>query len=122
MTGINTGYGEGFQLDRLFTGTANADAAVLFTAGGALPAAQLLANSHVIQPTAGSCTVEGSVDGTTFVTAPLAVEDLHSTTPGTRVTVMAPGRAYLLRGSYSALRVKQSGVTAAAASLRSFFT
>lgn len=67
-----------------------------------------------LQCSAGAMDVEGSLDGVTF-SAPLALEDKHSTTPGTRVVSTAvAGNVYLLEGVFKALRVRQAGATAVA--------
>lgn len=63
----------------------------------------------------GAMDVEASLDGTNFTTtAPLALEDKHSTTPGTRVVVTAADRVYYFEGNYKAIRVRQAGATAVA--------
>jgi hypothetical protein len=67
-----------------------------------------------LQSSAGVMDVEGSLDGVTF-SAPLALEDKHSTTPGTRVvSTTVAGNVYLFQGVYKALRVRQAGATAVA--------
>ena len=71
-------------------------------------------DQFALQCSAGAMDVEGSLDGVTF-SAPLALEDKHSTTPGTRVVSTAvAGNIYLLSGVFKALRVRQVGATAVA--------
>jgi hypothetical protein len=65
-----------------------------------------------LQCATGAMDVEGSLDGVTY-SAPLALEDKHSTTPGTRVVSTAvAGNIYLLSGVFKTLRVRQAGATA----------
>lgn len=63
--------------------------------------------------TSGVFTVEVSLDGTNFSGA-VALEDGASTTPATRVAVSANlTSVYTVYGKFKALRIKQSGATAA---------
>jgi len=72
-------------------------------------------NVHSFQASAGAFTVEVSIDGTNF-TGAQAMEDGASTTPATRVAASANTTScYFLYGKFKAIRLKQSGATAAAA-------
>lgn len=64
----------------------------------------------------GAMDVDVSLDGTNFTlgTAALALEDKHSTTPGTRVVVTAADRVYYFEGNYKSVRVRQNGAVAVA--------
>lgn len=95
-----------------YTGATNADDAVVFQIGGAggIPDC----DTFQLGSTNGAMDVFGSGDGTNYLATALALEDLTSTTPATRVQVTAPGKHYVLRGRYKALRVLQNGATAVA--------
>lgn len=65
--------------------------------------------------TAGVMTVFGSLDGATYGTAPLSLQDMGAVSVGeTYVTVTVANRYYRLRGTFKNLQVQQSGATAVA--------
>jgi hypothetical protein len=84
-------------------------------------------NRHIFQVTAGSATLEVSVDGSTFTAEasyPLFVRELgaESTTPGLYdlVNTMASGKVYVLEFKVKKLRLKQDGATAATVKMASY--
>jgi hypothetical protein len=64
--------------------------------------------------TAGAMDVFVSSDGTNFMTAPLALIDLGSTTPATAVVETSANGHYGFKGRWRAVRVLQKGATAVA--------
>lgn len=67
--------------------------------------------------TAGAMDVFASADGTNFMTTPLALIDLGSTTPGTAVVESAANGNFGFKGRWRALRVLQKGATAVVAAV-----
>ena len=57
--------------------------------------------------------VDVSLDGTNFAAA-IALTDLHSLTPATKVLATTADLIYFFEGNYKAVRVLQDGVTAVA--------
>lgn len=77
-------------------------------------------NEHLVFSTAGVLQVFGSLDGTTYVGAPLSLVDMGGISANP-VTVTVAGRLYKVLGCFAALQVQQSGATAVAgAQLRSY--
>lgn len=70
-------------------------------------------NEFSLMSSDGAMDVDVSLDGTNFAPA-IALEDKHSTTPGTRVVVTAADKLYYFEGNYKTVRVRQNGVTAVA--------
>lgn len=70
-----------------------------------------------VMSTAGAVDVEATLDGTNWTTAPIALEDQGATTSTTYVLVTAANRMYRFRGKFTAVRVRQNGVTGATAHL-----
>lgn len=64
--------------------------------------------------TAGAMQVFGSLDGTTYLTAPLALVDLGSTTPSTTVVTTTANGQYGLKGRWKKIKLLQSGGAAVA--------
>lgn len=60
----------------------------------------------------GAMDVYGSGDGTNFLTTPIALVDLASTTPATRVVETTAQRHFQFTGRYKAIQVLQKGATA----------
>ena len=97
------------------SGTGTNDNDVLFTSGN-LSAY----NVHMIQSTVGVVDVEVSLDGTNYTpAAKIALEDMASATPATRVLVTVVNQVYMLRGKYKNIRLVQNGATGATASMAS---
>jgi hypothetical protein len=97
------------------TGTGTGDNTVLFTSGDLSSY-----NVHMIQASAGVVDVEVSLDGTTYTPAAgIALEDMGSVAPTTRVLVTVSTGVYMLRGKYKSIRLVQNGATAATAVLAS---
>ena len=97
------------------SGTGVNDNDVLFTSGDLNSY-----NVHMIQASAGVVDVEVSLDGTTYSpAASIALEDMSSVAPATRVLVTASTKVYMLRGKYKNIRLVQNGATAATAVLAS---
>lgn len=67
---------------------------------------------HILTNVAGAVDVDVSADGINF-SAAVALEDLKSTAPATRVIVTVAAGMYLLLGNFKNIRVIQNGVTAA---------
>lgn len=65
---------------------------------------------------AGAVDVFGSIDGTNFFATALALEDMTSTTPQTRVALTTAGKVARIVSSvgYAKLRFMQNGATAVA--------
>jgi hypothetical protein len=100
------------QATELYTGTGANDNDVLFTTRNV--------QQHTwftLLSTTGAVDVFPSVDGTTFATAPLALEDGGATANGTYVLVTAALRIYKFRGPFTRIQVLQNGGTAATAHL-----
>jgi hypothetical protein len=65
----------------------------------------------------GSVTVDVSLDGTNWIVS-ITVEDYHSTDPATdHVAATTAAKMYGFVGKFKAVRLKQNGATAAAASM-----
>ncbi len=71
-------------------------------------------DTYLIGSGAGAMDVFASGDGTTFLTTALALIDLNSTTPATRVIETAANRHYRLDGRFKAIQILQKGATAVA--------
>jgi hypothetical protein len=74
-------------------------------------------DTFTLSSAAGALQVFASLDGTNYMTSPLALEDLGaaSTTGAVFVTTTAAERIYRVRGTFAKLQVQQNGVTAATA-------
>lgn len=70
-------------------------------------------NEFSLMSSNGAMDVDVSLDGINFAAA-IALEDKHSTTPGTRVLVTAADQVYYFEGNFKSVRVRQNGVTAVA--------
>lgn len=97
---------------QLFSGTGVNDNDLLFTTGNIQQH-----GSYTLMSTAGAVDVEVTLDGATWSTAALALEDLGATANTTYVLVTAALRVYQFRGKFTQIRVRQNGVTAATAHL-----
>lgn len=62
----------------------------------------------------GAMDVDISLDGVNFTTAPISLEDEHSTNPQTRVVVTTAARWFRIFGDFKAIRIQQNGATAVA--------
>jgi hypothetical protein len=67
-------------------------------------------DTFMLMSTAGAMDVYGSLDGTNYSTAPIAMSDLGATTADPVIVTVA-GRMYGFKGKYKALRVLQNGAT-----------
>lgn len=94
-----------------YYGTASADNALLFTSGDIVRF-----DGCMLMSPDGAVDVEGTLDGTNWTTAVIHLQDMGSTSVDP-VLVTAADRMYFVPGKYRFLRVRQNGVTAAAASL-----
>lgn len=95
------------------SGTGTGDNTVLFTSGDLSSF-----NVHMIQSTVGIVDVEASLDGVNYSpAAKIALEDMASTSPSTRVLVTVVDQIYMLRGKYKNIRLVQNGATAATATM-----
>lgn len=88
----------------------NADNAVVFTLTGNGQDN----DTYQLGSTGGAMDVYGSGDGTNFLATALALTDLTSTTPATRVDTTVAGKHYQFSGRYKAIQVLQKGATAVA--------
>ena len=70
-------------------------------------------NEFTLGTLTGVVDVDVSIDGTNFKAA-IALTDLQSTTPATRVAVTVATGVYQFNGTYKTVRVRQNGATAAA--------
>ena len=61
---------------------------------------------------AGSFDIMVSHDGTNYLAAQVAMEDLTSTTPATRVIATTATKAAMFKGFYNRIRFMQAGATA----------
>lgn len=102
----------------------NKHAAELFSGTGANAADVLFTTPNIQQhelftlmSTTGAVEVLASVNGTSFSTVVLAMEDQGATANSTYVIVTVPNRVYKFWGKYTRLRVVQNGATATTASL-----
>lgn len=96
----------------IFTGTGINDNDVLFTS------TELSRfDACLLTSTAGAVDVFATLDGTTYSTAAVSLQDFGATT-NDPVLVTAAGRIYGLAGNFNKLRVLQNGATAATAILR----
>jgi hypothetical protein len=86
----------------------NTDNLVIYTSGDVS-----MYNCTQIYVTTGSVSVQASLDGTTY-TGDLALIDLQSTTPATRVLTTSGTNSYRLDGKWKSIKVLQNGVGAAA--------
>jgi len=73
-------------------------------------------NSFTLQTTTGVVDVDVSAGLDVFKVV-IALEDLHSTTPATRVLVTVATKIYRFTGTFKRIRVRQNGATAAAATV-----
>ncbi len=71
-------------------------------------------DTYIIGSDAGAMDVFASGDGTTFLTTALALIDLCSTTPATRVVETTANRHFMLQGRWKAIQILQKGATAVA--------
>lgn len=71
-------------------------------------------DTWILGSTAGAMDVFVSLDGTNFLASAVALEDMVSTTPATRVVVTAAGRAFKLLIKCKLIRVLQNGATGVA--------
>jgi hypothetical protein len=65
-------------------------------------------DTFMVHSSAGAVDVFGSLDGSTYVAAPLSLQDMGATTTDP-VVVTAAGRVYGFRGKFRKLRVLQNG-------------
>lgn len=74
-------------------------------------------DTFTLSSAAGALQVFASLDGTNYMTSPLALEDMGaaSTTGSVLVTTTAAERVYRVRGTFSKLQVQQNGATAVTA-------
>ncbi len=103
-------------LFQTFTGTGVNDNDLLFTTSdtGIYNTFELTTTSAT-----GNVDVEVSLDGTSFSTVPIALEDQGSAAPTVYVVATAAvGRVYRFTGKYANVRVRQAGALAATAILR----
>jgi len=63
-------------------------------------------NEFTLMSSAGEMDVDVSLDGVNFAVA-IAIEDLHSLTPATRVVVTAADLVYRFQGTFKTVRVRQ---------------
>lgn len=61
---------------------------------------------------AGAIDVYGSLDGTNYQSAPIALVDQGSVAPGTTVVETTAGGNYLFKGRWKKIKLLQKGVTA----------
>ena len=90
------------------SGSANADDATVI---------EIASNAEMydtwqLGSTAGAMDVYGSLDGTNYLTAALALVDLGSTTPSTAVIETAANGNYGFKGRWKKIKVLQKGATA----------
>lgn len=97
----------------LFSGSAAADNALLFTATGIE-----WADTFHVMSTVGTVDVEVSLDGVSWTAAAIAMQDMGATTSTTFVVVTAVNKVYKFTGKFAGVRVRQAGATAATAHLR----
>jgi hypothetical protein len=72
----------------------------------------------VLLSRAGSVDVTGSLDGTNYGSSQLALEDLTSTTPATKVVATTANKpASIKTVGYQKLKIQQAGATAASLEL-----
>ncbi len=64
-------------------------------------------NEFTLMSSAGAMDVDVSLDGINFAVA-IAIEDLHSVAPATRVVVTAADLIYRLQGTFKTIRVRQA--------------
>ena len=91
-----------------YTGSAAADDAVVFLISGNGQDN----DTYQLGSVEGVMDVYGSGDGTNFLTAPIALIDLGSTTPSVAVLETTANKHFGFRGRYKAVRVQQKGATA----------
>lgn len=72
-------------------------------------------DTWILGSTAGVMDVEVALIGTTYLASPLALLDEMSTTPSTMVVQTEAGKAFVFRGKYTAIRVRQKDATAVVA-------
>lgn len=96
----------------LYTGSGTNDNDLLFTTRNVQAH-----GSFTLMSTAGAVDVEVTLDGTTWSTTALSLEDLGATANTTYVVVTAALRVYQFRGKFTQVRVRQNGGTAATAHL-----
>lgn len=71
-------------------------------------------NTWQVGSTAGAIEVLGSIDGTNYLSSPIALIDLASTTPSVAVVATSSNKHFGFRGRYRKLIFKQTGATAVA--------
>lgn len=87
------------------------DNVLLFTAENLEPY-----NVHMIQASDGAVDVEVSLDGTTYSPAgAFAMEDTTQTASATRTVTTSSTNVYIIRGKYSAIRVRNTAAATATA-------
>ena len=67
-------------------------------------------NEFTLTTLLGSVDVDVSLDGTNF-NAAIALEDLHSLTPATKVIATTAGLIYRFQGTFKAIRIQQDTAT-----------
>ena len=70
-------------------------------------------NEFTLSSSAGAMDVDVSLDGTNF-TAALALTDLESLAPATRVIVTVAAGIFQFTGTFKHIRIRQNGATAVA--------
>lgn len=71
-------------------------------------------NTWQVCSSAGSIEVLASIDGTNYMTSPLALIDLSSTTPSVAVVATTANKHYGFRGRYRKIKFQQTGATGVA--------
>ena len=83
---------------------------VIFQIGG--PSGSVIPDdTFQIGSTAGVMDVYASGDGTNYLTAPIALIDLCSTSPAVEVLTTVANKHYGFRGNWKAIQVRQNGGT-----------
>jgi hypothetical protein len=95
----------------LFTNTSTEDDEVVITTSDV---SQF--DTFMVHSSTGAVDVYGSLDGTTFATAPLSLQDMGATTTDP-VIVTAAGRIYGFRGKFRKIRILENGATDVAVQL-----
>jgi hypothetical protein len=68
-------------------------------------------DSFIVGSVAGVVDVYVSIDGAVFFATPVAMENLGSLTPATRLAATVAGGQFLFKGAYKRIRVLQVGTT-----------
>jgi hypothetical protein len=95
----------------LYSNTSTADNDVPITTGDISQY-----DTFMVHSSAGAVDAFGSLDGTTYATAPLSLQDMGAVTTDP-VIVTAAGRIYGFRGKFRKIRVLQNGATGATVQL-----